>query len=41
MLTLRAEAPDEESLRRVEDLLAEHVDRFASRGGLTVDWRPS
>jgi hypothetical protein len=37
-LTLRAEAADEENLQRVQDLLAEHLDRFARRDHLEVKW---
>jgi hypothetical protein len=37
-LTLRAEAPDEENLQRVEDLVADHLERFGRRGHLTVTW---
>lgn len=39
-LTLRAEAPDQDDMQRVQDLLAEHLERFASRDGLKVDWQP-
>ena len=40
-LTLRAEAPDEESLQRVEDLVADHLERFGKRDRLTVTWTPA
>jgi hypothetical protein len=39
-LTLRAEAPDEDNLERVQDLLADHVERFGSRDHLKVKWTP-
>lgn len=38
-LTLRAEAADEESLQRVQDLVAGHLERFGRRDHLTVNWR--
>ena len=38
-LKLRAEAPDDESLQRVEDLVGEHVERFGERDGLKVTWK--
>ena len=38
-LALRAEAPDQESLRRVQDLIAEHLARFGSRDQLKVSWQ--
>ena len=38
-LTLSAEAPDEEGLRRVKDLVGGHVERFGSRDHLSVTWR--
>lgn len=34
-LTLRAEASDEENLQRVEDLVADHLERFGRRDHLT------
>ncbi|MEY9776472.1 DUF2218 domain-containing protein [Arthrobacter sp. MW3 TE3886] len=37
-LLLRATAPDAESLSRVEDVLARHLERFAAREGLKVEW---
>jgi len=37
-LLLRATAPDAESLSRVEDVLARHLERFAAREGLKVKW---
>lgn len=41
ILTLRAEAPDEEGLRRVEGLVATLLELFAKRDGLEVTWRPA
>ena len=38
-LILRAEAPDTESLRRVEDVIARHLDRFAFRDKPEIAWR--
>jgi hypothetical protein len=40
VLTLRAEAPDEENLQRVEDLVANHLERFGLRDDLMVTWTP-
>lgn len=40
-LTLRAEAPDEESLQRIEQRVADHLERFGRRDHLTVTWTPS
>jgi hypothetical protein len=40
-LTLRAEAPDEQSLRRVEDRVADRLEGFGRRDGLTVTWAPT
>jgi hypothetical protein len=40
-LMLRAEAPEDESLERVETLVAEHLERFGSRDELTVSWTPA
>jgi hypothetical protein len=39
-LMLRAEAPDDENLERVENLVAEHLERFGSRDDLSVTWSP-
>jgi hypothetical protein len=39
MLTLRAEAADEEGLRRVQDLVARNIERFGRREHLSVVWR--
>jgi hypothetical protein len=37
-LTLRAEAADEESLQRVQDIIARDIERFGRRDHLTVTW---
>jgi hypothetical protein len=37
-LTLHAEAPDEASLRRLQDLVGERVTQIGRRDGLTVEW---
>jgi hypothetical protein len=37
-LLLRATAPDAESLSHVEDVLARHLERFAAREGVKVNW---
>lgn len=41
VLTLRAEAPDEEGLRRVEDRVADRLERIGRRDHLTVTWAPA
>ncbi len=38
VLTLLAEAPDEESLARVQHVLGSHLERFGQRNELTVSW---
>jgi len=38
-LTLRIEAEDAESLRRIQDTLARDLDRFGRRDALTVSWQ--
>jgi hypothetical protein len=38
VLTVRAEAPDGESLQRLQDRLAERLERFGRRDHLTVIW---
>lgn len=38
-LTLRAEAADEETLQRIQGLLAGHLNRFGRRDDLTVNWQ--
>jgi hypothetical protein len=39
MLTLRAEAADEESLQLVQDIVARDIERFGKRDHLTVTWQ--
>ena len=39
LLAVRAEAADEDSLRRIQDLLAARLQKFGRREGLTVNWR--
>ncbi len=39
VLVLLAEAPDEETLARVEHVLGSHLERFAQRAELRVTWR--
>lgn len=41
VLTLLAEAPDEHGVALVEDVLGRHLERFAARDALVVDWRRS
>jgi len=38
-LTLRAEATDEENLRRIQDLVAARLEIFGRRGQLKVNWQ--
>jgi uncharacterized protein len=38
MITLLAEAPDAESLARVQHVLGSHLERFGQRNELTVAW---
>ena len=38
-LTLRAEAADQESLQRVQDIVARDIERFGKRNQLTVSWQ--
>jgi hypothetical protein len=40
-LALRAEAADEESLRRVQGIIARDIERFGKRNQLTVSWQPA
>jgi hypothetical protein len=40
VLTLRAEAPDEESLRRLKHGVADRLERFGRTEHLTVTWTP-
>jgi hypothetical protein len=37
-LVLRAEAADEENLRRIQDVLTRDIDRFGRRERLTITW---
>jgi len=39
MLTLRVEATDVESLRRIQDILTRDLDRFGRRDRLAVTWQ--
>ena len=39
VLTLHVEAPDVETLDRLEHALGSHLERFGARAGLTVAWR--
>ena len=38
-LTMRATAPDGESLARVQDVLKRHLEKFGARRELVVEWR--
>ena len=38
VLTLLAQAPDQESLERVQHVLGSHLERFGQRTELTVAW---
>ena len=38
VITLHAEAPDEEALARVEHAFGSHLERFGARAELTVTW---
>ena len=38
VLTLHAEAPDAETLARVQDVLGRHLERFGQRNELAVAW---
>ena len=40
VLSLWAEAPDEESLRQVQDRVTERLERFGRRDRVTVTWTP-
>ena len=37
-LLLRANAPDPASLDRLEQVIGSHLERFAHRDGITVEW---
>ena len=39
-LIVRAEAPDQQHLRRVESLVGNHLERFGRRERLAVEWTP-
>ena len=39
-LTVRAEAPDEASLRQIQEIVTRDVERFGRRDHLTVNWQP-
>lgn len=39
LLAIRAEAADEESLRRIQDLLTARLQKFGRREHLMVNWR--
>ena len=39
VLAIRAEAADEQSLRRIQDLLTARLQKFGRREQLTVTWR--
>ena len=41
LLAVRAEAADEDSLRRIQDLLAARLQKFGKREHLTVTWQRS
>ena len=38
VLTLRAEAPDTETLERIQHVLGSHLERFGQRNELNVSW---
>jgi 3-hydroxyisobutyrate dehydrogenase-like beta-hydroxyacid dehydrogenase len=40
-LTLRAHAPDADTLARVQSVLGSHLERFGQRQELTVVWKPA
>jgi hypothetical protein len=40
-LTLRAEAGNEENLRRIQDLVAARVEKIGRRDHLAVNWQPA
>jgi len=39
-LVLRAQAPSQESLARVQDVVGSHLERFGQRNELVVSWQP-
>jgi uncharacterized protein len=40
-LVMDAAAEDDESLARVQDVLARHLERFGARRQLSVSWQPT
>lgn len=40
-LLLRAEAPDEHTLRRIQQAITRNLSRFSRRDQLTVEWHPA
>ena len=40
-LVLTASAADDEELRHVQDVVARHLERFGTRGGIQVSWSTS
>ncbi len=38
VLSLRVEAPDDETLTRLEQAFGGHLERFGARAELTVSW---
>jgi hypothetical protein len=40
VLTLRAEANDQDSLARIQELIAERLEKFGRREQLAVTWQP-
>jgi hypothetical protein len=40
-LTLRAEAADQENLRRIQDLVTARLEKIGRRNHLTVNWQPT
>jgi hypothetical protein len=40
-LTLRAEADDEENLRRIQDLVTARLEKIGRRDHLAVNWQPA
>jgi len=39
VLTIRAEAEDADKLAQLQDVIARHLERFAFRSPVTLDWR--
>ena len=39
VLTIRAEAEDADKLVQLQDVIAKHLERFAFRSPVTLDWR--